>query len=128
MRSILALFVFSSLGFSQAWRGAVVTNSTIPFAVDHSASILTSNITPSSLSIPVASSSSFSAFQVINIDLEQIQICSVSTGVLNVCTLGRGYFGTNATSHFLGSNAFGYVNAGYHNTQFIETQAIENWL
>jgi hypothetical protein len=28
----------------------------------------------------------------------------------------------------MGANVFGYVNAGYHNTQFTETAAIENWL
>jgi hypothetical protein len=128
MRFVLSLFIFSSLAFSQSWPTSVVTNSTIPFAMDHSATTLTASITSSSSTISVASSSSFSSYEVVNIDSEQIQVCSVSTGILNVCPSGRGYFGTTAASHSNGANVFGYVNAGYHNTQFNELQSVESWL
>src|ERR1039457_4145309 len=108
VKTLLASFLlFTGLAFSQAWPGSVVTNATIPFAVDHSTTTLTANITSSSTTISVASSANFAAFQVINIDAEQIQICSVSTGVLNICTSSRGYFGTTAVSHLLGANVFG---------------------
>ncbi len=127
--SLVALFLFSSsLAFCQAWPGAVVTNSTIPYAMDHSLTTLSANITSSSTTITVASSSTFAAYEVINIDQEQIQICSVSTGILNVCVGGRGYFGTTAASHSLGVNVYGYVDAGYHNTMFTELASVENWL
>ena len=125
---LASLLLFTGLAFSQAWPGAVVTNSTIPFAVDHSTTTLSTTITSSSTTISVASSASFAAFQVINIDSEQIQICSVSTGILNVCGSGRGYFGTTAATHSSGANVFGYVNAGYHNTMFTEIASVENWL
>jgi hypothetical protein len=129
VKKLLASFLlFTGLAFSQAFPGSVVTNATIPFAVDHSTTTLSTTITSSSTTITVASSANFAAFQVINIDAEQIQICSVSVNILNVCVSGRGYFGTTAAAHSLGANVFGYVNAGYHNTQFTETAAIENWL
>ena len=129
LSALLASFLlFTGLAFSQAFPGSVVTNATIPFAVDHSTTTLSTTITSSSTTITVASSANFAAFQVINIDSEQIQICSVSINILNVCLAGRGYFGTTAAAHSLGANVFGYVNAGYHNTQFTETAAIENWL
>ena len=129
VKTLLASFLlFTGLAFSQAFPGAVVTNATIPFAVDHSTTNLSTNITSSSTTITVASSTSFAAYEVVNIDSEQIQICSVSVNILNVCVGGRGYFGTTVAAHSLGANVFGYVNAGYHNAQFTETAAIENWL
>ena len=129
VKTLLASFLlFTGLAFSQSFPGAVVTNATIPFAVDHSTTTLSTTITSSSTTITVASSANFAAFEVVNIDAEQIQICSVSVNILNVCVAGRGYFGTTAAAHSGGANVYGYVNAGIINTQFLETQSIENWL
>lgn len=128
MKFLLSILIFTGLAFGQAWPGSVVTNATIPFAVDHSASTLSGTISNSALSIPVVSSSTFAAYEVINIDNEQLQVCSISSGLLTICTSGRGFFGTAPASHSSGASVFGYVNAGYHNTIFNELSAIETWL
>jgi hypothetical protein len=128
MKKLLSALLFAGVAFSQSWPGAVVTNATIPFAVDHSSTILSSPISNSTLIIPVISATTFRPYEVVNIDSEQIQICSVSIGTLTACVGGRGYFSTAAVSHNLSVPVYGYVDAGLHNTMFTELQAVESWL
>ena len=60
---------------------------------------LSSGVNDSTLTIPVVDESGFQAGLIAVIESERVAICSVSTGVLTLCTGGRGFQGTTPAAH-----------------------------
>jgi len=104
---------------------AIATDNDLLVGKDRSASTLSSGIDASTLSIPVVDGSVFVQDEVITIDQEQMLLCSVAGNSLTVCSGGRGFAGTSATTHDSGANVRGHITAWHHNALREEIQAIE---
>jgi len=104
---------------------AIATDNDLLVGKDRSASTLSSGIDASTLSIPVVDGSVFVQDEVITIDQEQMLLCSVAGNTLTVCSGGRGFAGTSATTHDSGANVRGHITAWHHNALREEVQAIE---
>jgi PKD repeat protein len=114
---------------STAMPAAAPTDSDLLTAADQSHTSLSTAINDTALAIPVAGVSTFTQYNVANVDSEQIKLCSVSTNTLTACTGGRGFAGTTAGSHGQGAIVHGgAIDAVYHNQGLAELRATQTWI
>ena len=64
---------------------------------------LTDDVTDSTLTWPVSDGSKFVAYQIIQCGNELVQVCSIDSNTLTLCTSSRGFGGTSAASHGSGA-------------------------
>jgi hypothetical protein len=111
-----------------AWPGHAATAADLFVAADLSTSTLASSITNAQTALTTTSASTFTANQIVRIDSELLDICSVSGTALTVCSSGRGVAGSTAVSHSSGAAVIGAVSALYHNQLSAELIALESSL
>lgn len=108
--------------------GAIATMENLLVAKDRSSSTLSSGIDASTLSVPVVAGAQFIAHEIVTIDDEQMQICSIQTNTLTICTGKRGFGGTTAAVHSSGAAVDGNVAAWHHNALSAEVRATQTAL
>jgi len=118
------LLLLAVIASGQSWPDHVATTDELLQATDHASTTLSADINASTTTITVASGAAFVAGQVIQIDSEQIKICSVSSNTLTAC--GRGFAGTTAASHTAPVPVKTPVLAAYYNTLGQELSALES--
>jgi len=101
---------------------SVATDANLLAAKDLSTSTLTSSITNSTTSVPVADGTQFIAAEVIRIDNEQMLIASIAT---NTLTVSRAYGGTTAASHLSGAAVRGIITSSHHNQLAAEVKSMQ---
>jgi hypothetical protein len=79
--------------------GAPLTDQYLLVASDNATSSLMAAITSTTQVIPVSTVLNFVPFMVVTIDSEIMQICSVGSFSLTVCSNGRGFSGTLPANH-----------------------------
>lgn len=122
---ILTLAAFAGVYAQTAkFPAAVVTIQDLGKAKDASSSTLNGGINNSTLTVVVADGSQFTANQIVQIDSEQMQICSIATNTLTICTGTRGFAGTSAASHLSGAAVRGVMVSWYINALAAEVVAI----
>ena len=130
--ALLVLAAIAAMGQNTAkFPGATVTLQDLLVAKDApSRSYLTAGIDAATLSIPLADGTRFTTFQVITAadTGEQILVCSIASNTLNVCPGGRGFSGTAAAAHGIGTGMIANVVAWHHNQLAAEIKAIEEAL
>lgn len=99
------------------------------------ASTLASSIGVGDTSIVVANGTIFPSNTIITVETEKISICGKSGNTLTVGTAqacpsssGRGFDGTLAAPHGIGTPIWLYIDAWYHNATRAEIEAIESYL
>jgi len=125
---LLALCALTLHAQTAIYPGGAATDQDLLVAKDRSSSTLSTSINNSTLTVIVASGTSFIAKELITIDNEQMIICSISTNTFTICTGTRGYGGTSAASHTSGVAVRGNVAAYHHNALKAEIKAIETRL
>ena len=65
---------------------------------------------------------------VVQVDNEQMLICTYSYPTVTICSGGRGFGGTTAATHLVTHVVANYVFSQYHNGMSAELQAVEQWL
>lgn len=106
--------------------GSLATDSDLLVAVNRSSSKLTANIDSTTLAIPVQNSAPFRTGQVVTIDNEHVQICSIAGNTLSACS--RGFGGTVPAPHNAGAAVEGRLIAWHHNQLAAEVKAIQQSL
>ena len=84
--------------------------------------------TTTGLSFTITSPTSFAANMVVQVDNEQMLICTYSYPTVTICSGGRGFGGTTAATHLVTHVVANYVFSQYHNGMSTELQAVEQWL
>lgn len=127
MRRLLLLLMLSPAAFGQtaAFPTAIASKKTIGVAKDQASAGLTAALDASSLTVYVSNGAAFAQYQILQIDSELTQVCSIAGNVLTLCTGSRGYYGTTATTHKVGRRVAGAVSAQYINALREEVQAIQ---
>ena len=133
MRRVIPLILVSLCLLAQnpntaKYPAQLATDQDLLVARDNSTSTLTAGINSTTLSIPVADGSKFTAYELVTIDSELILICSVSGNTLTVCSGGRGFGGTTAAAHDSGAAVDGFINAWHHNQLAAELKAVQSSL
>ena len=97
LRGAAIVAVFSLSCFGQSYPTSTATDRTLVVAKDRLTNPgITAGINASTLSIPVPDGSLFTAYEVIRLDDEQVQICSIVGNTLTACE--RGYCSTTAAA------------------------------
>ncbi len=117
-----------AFGQTASYPTAIADDEALGVAKDQAATNLTAALDSSSLTVYVANGSVFAEKQIIYIDSEKMQICTISGNTLTLCSGSRGFDGSVATSHSAGRRVSGEVAAYYHNALREEVQAIETAL
>ncbi len=113
MRNIIIALWAITLAFAQTAKfpATVVTTQDLGTAKDDSYSTLSTTVNDSILTVDVADGSKFAQYQIIQIGNELMQICSIATNRLTICTATRGFGGTVAAAHNSGATVRGpYVS------------------
>jgi len=117
-----------AFGQTASYPTAIADDEALGVAKDQAATNLTAALDSSSLTVYVANGSVFAEKQIIYIDSEKMQICTISGNTLTLCSGSRGFDGSVATSHSAGRRVSGEIAAYYHNALREEVQAIETAL
>jgi hypothetical protein len=134
MRTVLTmLLVFVSIAALLAqpaarFPSAIASWQDLLRAKNSAVSTLTAAIDSTQLTIPVSNGSVFAAPGAVTIDAEHILICSIATNTLNVCSGGRGFDGSAATSHASGATVEGRILARHHEQLAAEIIALQTGL
>jgi hypothetical protein len=123
-----ALFLSNAAAWGQVYPGAVANDQYLLVAKDLSDSSLSAAVDASTLSIPVLSGATFTAYEAITIDAEKLEICSVSGNTLNICAGTRGFGGTVAASHLIRAEVRGNNVQENANRTRMEVESIESTL
>ena len=111
------------------WPSAVATNNNLLVAGNGATATLAAPITTTTgLSFTITSPTSFAANMVVQVDNEQMLICTYSYPTVTICSGGRGFGGTTAATHLVTHVVANYVFSQYHNGLSTELQAVESWL
>jgi hypothetical protein len=111
------------------WPNAVATNNNLLVAGNGATATLAAPITTTTgLSFTITSPTSFAANMVVQVDNEQMLICTYSYPTVTICSGGRGFGGTTAATHLVTHVVANYVFSQYHNGLSTELQAVESWL
>ncbi|MCL6650554.1 MAG: hypothetical protein K6U89_19830 [Chloroflexi bacterium] len=128
VRTILLVFVAAAALRAQPaakFPSAVASWQDLLRAKNSAVSTLTEAIDSTQLTIPVTNGSVFAAPGAITIDAEHILICSITANTLNVCSGGRGFDSSSATSHASGATVEGRILARHHEQLAAEVLALE---
>lgn len=110
---------------SPIYPAGVATDNNLYVASNRAVTTLTGNINSSDTVLSVASANTFTVPTLVLADTELIAICTKGSGVLNVCSSGRGFDSTPAASHSSGAAVSGAVAARFFNQIAAEIKAIE---
>lgn len=131
MRTTLFFCLLASLAPSQTlppiWPGSVATSQNLLVATDQASSTLAAAITSTSATtFNITTATNFVPYTIVQIDSEQMQVCSYSYPTVTVCA--RGFNGTTPATHAVLAPVGAYVFAQYHNGLSTELRAVETWL
>lgn len=123
-RLVFALvLIAAAYGQTGSWPTAA-TDQDLVVAKTGATSTLTAGINASTLTVTVADGSKFAQYSIIRIDDEYMQICSIATNTLTICSGTRGLVGS-AASHLDGATVRDVVSEYHHNRMRIEIKAMQ---
>jgi hypothetical protein len=130
IRIVRLLLWLTASGFAQnpntpAYPTTVATDQNLLVAKRLSSSTLASNITNSTLTVPVADGTQFLGYELIRIDNEEMKICSIASNTLTLCSGSRGWDGTTAAAHLSGASVRGVITATHHNQLAAEVKSMQ---
>ena len=129
----LALMLLCSLVWAQnpnpsSFPVAIVTDQKLQVATNQASAILTGIIGPVDTIINVNSTAGIVVPSIAYIDTEFISVCSKSSTSFTVCSGGRGFEGTTATTHTASTFMYFLITAWFHNQMAAEMKAVETSL
>jgi len=135
--TLLAAFTLSAQ--TAVFPNSVVTDGQLKIAANGIAgapvSILGAGIGASDTAVTVIDGTLFPANTIITLESEKLSICAKSGNVLTVGTAttcpsisGRGFDGTTASAHGVGTPTWLFIDAWYHNATRVEIEAVESYL
>lgn len=107
---------------------SIATDADLKVASNRAQTYLTSAISSTTLTIPVADASRFVNDTIVTIENENISICSVSGPNLVACSGGRGFDGTTAAVHSANKIVAAQITSYYHNRLSREVQALQRFV
>lgn len=122
--TVLAALAFLLCGQSVQFPARIPSDQDLGVARDRAISSLTNAISSTTLTVPVANGAAFAEKQIIRINMERMQICTIVENTLTLCAGTRGMGGTTAAAHANGAVVEGTIAAYYHNALRLEVQAI----
>ncbi len=114
--------------------GAAATQGTLPLAANRAVTTLSANVAPTDTSINVVATTLFPGSlsttnsTIISVDAEYIKICGSTTTTFTVCSGGRGFDNSSATSHNSNATVSGFMQAYNLNQTTAEVIAVESTL
>ena len=120
---IALLLVGSAIAQTGSWPTAA-TDQDLIVAKTACSTTLTTGINASTLTVVVANGSLCAQYGVIRIDNEYMQICSIATNTLTICSGTRGLVGSAAT-HSAGAQVRDVVSEYHHNRTRAEIKAMQ---
>lgn len=124
MKHLIAiLFAACALAQTGSWP-TVATDQDLVVAKTGATSTLAVGVNASTLTVVVADGSKFAQYSIIRIDDEYMQICSIATNTLTICSGTRGLVGS-AASHLNGAAVRDVVSEYHHNRTRAEIKAMQ---